>query len=135
MGFLWRRTTKPLDEGIQAVSEYRGAECRVSLSGRITMDSPWLTRPGCQILTADFCEVEYVDTSGLAINSERPDGLTSGPKMFMENCDRMVSSAVQAAKRQENGGYPCYLRGRSNSPACGPLIEVLAIVLFVEILL
>jgi anti-anti-sigma factor len=26
-----------------------------------------LESPSCQILTADFCEVEYVDTSGLAM--------------------------------------------------------------------
>ena len=105
MGFLWRRTTKPLDEGIQAVSENRGAESRVSLSGRITIDSSpglrallleRLESPGCQTLTVDFCEVTYVDTSGLAILVEvlraarthgkafRLSGLRERPRYLLE---------------------------------------------------
>ena len=105
MGFLWRRTTKPLDGGIQAVSENRGAESRVSLSGRITIDSSpglrallleRLKSPGCQTLTVDFCEVTYVDTSGLAILVEvlraariqgkafRLSGLRERPRYLLE---------------------------------------------------
>jgi anti-sigma B factor antagonist len=105
VGFLWRRTTKPLDEGIQAVSENRGAESRVSLSGRITIDSSpglrallleRLKSPGCQTLTVDFCEVTYVDTSGLAILVEvlraartqgkvfRLSGLRERPRYLLE---------------------------------------------------
>ena len=105
MGFLWRRTTKPLDEGIQAVSENRGAESRVSLSGRITIDSSpglrallleRLESPSCQTLTVDFCEVTYVDTSGLAILVEilraartqgkafRLSGLRERPRYLLE---------------------------------------------------
>ena len=105
MGFLWRRTTKSLDEGIQAVSENRGAESRVSLSGRITIDSSpglrallleRLESPGCQTLTVDFCEVTYIDTSGLAILVEvlraariqgkafRLSGLRERPRYLLE---------------------------------------------------
>jgi anti-sigma B factor antagonist len=105
VGFLWRRTTKPLDEGIQAVSENRGAESRVSLSGRITIDSSpglrallleRLKSPGCQTLTVDFCEVTYIDTSGLAILVEvlraartqgkafRLSGLRERPRYLLE---------------------------------------------------
>ena len=105
MGFLWRRTTKSLDEGIQAVSENRGAESRVSLSGRITIDSSpglraflleRLGSPSCQTLTVDFCEVTYLDTSGLAIlveilrtartqgKSFRLSGLRERPRYLLE---------------------------------------------------
>jgi anti-anti-sigma factor len=94
-----------LDAGIRAVSEYRGDECRVSLSGRITIDSSpglraflleRLESPGCQILTADFCEVTYVDASGLAILVEilraartqgkafRLSGLRERPRYLLE---------------------------------------------------
>ena len=94
-----------MGEGIQAVSENRGAECRVSLSGRITMDSSpglrallleRLGSPSCQTLTADFCEVVYVDTSGLAILVEilraartqkkafRLSGLRERPRYLLE---------------------------------------------------
>jgi anti-sigma B factor antagonist len=53
-----------------------GTECQVRLSGRITIDtSPGLRAfllrrlesPSCQALTVDFCEVAYIDTSGLAM--------------------------------------------------------------------
>ncbi len=78
MPFLWRRTPKivSLDPDIRAVCEYRAAECQVRLSGRITIDSSpnlralllqRLESPTCQILTVDFCEIAYIDTSGLAI--------------------------------------------------------------------
>lgn len=74
----WRRTTKTasLDAKIQAVCEHRGAECRIWLSGRISIDSSpdlrglllrRLKSPSCRVLTVDFWEVAYVDTSGLAI--------------------------------------------------------------------
>ncbi len=68
--------TVSLDADIQAVFEQRGVECQVSLAGRVTIDtSPdlrllllqRLESPGCQILTLDFGESAYVDTSGLAI--------------------------------------------------------------------
>jgi anti-sigma B factor antagonist len=90
--FLWRRTTKPVspDADIEAVCEYRGAECRVSLSGRITIDSSpdlrllllgHVQSPDCQSLTVDFWEVAYIDTSGLAmlletLNAARHHGKT-----------------------------------------------------------
>ena len=77
MTFLERiKRPESLDAEIRAVSEQRGASCQVRLSGRITIDSSpdlrllllrHLESPTCQILTADFCEVAYVDTSGLAI--------------------------------------------------------------------
>src|SRR5712692_3867411 len=67
--------TVSLDD-IRAVCEQRGSECQVSLSGRITIDSSpdlravllsQLESSSCQILTADFREVDYIDTSGLAL--------------------------------------------------------------------
>jgi len=78
VGILWRTKTKPavLDANIRAVCEDLGNECHVLLSGRITIDSsPGLHRlllqriesSDCQRLTVDFCDVSYVDTSGLAI--------------------------------------------------------------------
>src|ERR1700683_2475072 len=68
--------TLSLDADLRVVCENRGAECQVSLTGRITIDSSpdlralllqRLESPSCQILTVDFCEVAYVDTAGLAI--------------------------------------------------------------------
>jgi anti-sigma B factor antagonist len=61
---------------IRAVCEKHGSECQVSLSGRITIDSSpdlrallmsQVESSSCQILTADFREVDYIDTSGLAV--------------------------------------------------------------------
>jgi anti-sigma B factor antagonist len=73
----WQKTTKAaLDGDIRAVWEYRGAECAVSLSGRITIDSSpdlrellleRVNSPECRSVTVDFYEVAYVDTSGLAM--------------------------------------------------------------------
>jgi anti-sigma B factor antagonist len=66
----------PMDADIRAVSETRGAECEIRVSGRITIDSSpsfralllqRLESPSCQSLTVDFSEVPYVDTSGLAV--------------------------------------------------------------------
>jgi anti-sigma B factor antagonist len=95
----------PLDAGVRAASEYRGPECRVSLSGRITIDSSpglrallleRLETPSCETLTVDFCEVTYVDTSGLAIlveilraartqgKSFRLSGLRERPRYLLE---------------------------------------------------
>ena len=68
--------TVSLDTDIRAVCEQRGAECQLSLSGRITIDSSpdlralllrQLESSSCRILTVDFHEVAYVDTSGLAM--------------------------------------------------------------------
>jgi anti-sigma B factor antagonist len=65
------------EAGIQCSEQ--GAQCRVSLSGRITIDSSEdlrerllkrLDDPSCQCLTVDFLEVTYIDTSGLAIMIE-----------------------------------------------------------------
>jgi anti-sigma B factor antagonist len=77
VAFLWRRTANngSLDGDIKAQCGQRGADCRVSLSGRITIDSSpdlgallrqRLQSPSCQVLTVDLYEVGYVDTSSLA---------------------------------------------------------------------
>jgi anti-sigma B factor antagonist len=73
----WQKPTKTaLDGDIQAAWEHRGAECAVTLSGRITVDSSpdlrellleHVNSPDSRSLTVDFYEVAYVDTSGLAI--------------------------------------------------------------------
>jgi anti-sigma B factor antagonist len=63
----------------------------VSLSGRITIDtSPdlrarlfqLLQSSSCQALTVDFCEVYYVDTSGLAVLVEVLKAVRSQGKTF-----------------------------------------------------
>jgi anti-sigma B factor antagonist len=56
--------------------EQHGTECRAKLSGRINIDSSPELRPlllrvltasHCQLLIVDFCDVAYIDTSGLAV--------------------------------------------------------------------
>jgi hypothetical protein len=56
-------------------------------------------------VTSDFVKFLSLNAQEPAIASK---ARASGPKTFMEICDRLVSSAIQAAKRQEAGGYPCY---------------------------
>jgi hypothetical protein len=76
MAFPWRKMTKAVarSEDVAAMFEHRGAECQAVLTGRITIDSSpelrealleRLASPSCRILTIDFNEVAYVDTSGL----------------------------------------------------------------------
>jgi len=107
VAILWRRTTSTvsLDGDIRAVCEAHGVECRVWLSGRITIDSSpslralllqRLESPDCQSLTVDFREVPYVDTSGLAVLVEilkaartqgKPfqlSGLSERPRFLLE---------------------------------------------------
>ena len=69
-----RNSLEDTDIGIRWDSE--GPHCVVSVSGRITIDSSpelrmlllqQLRSPACQSLTVDFHDVEYMDTSGLAI--------------------------------------------------------------------
>ena len=97
--------TLSLDTDIRAVFEDRGNESQVALSGRITIDSSpdlrllllqRLESASCQSLTVDFCEVMYVDTSGLAILVEilkaardqgktfRLSGLRERPRYLLE---------------------------------------------------
>jgi anti-sigma B factor antagonist len=56
--------------------EQHGTECRAKLSGRINIDSSpelrpallrMLTAPDCRVLVVDCCEVDYIDTSGIAV--------------------------------------------------------------------
>jgi anti-sigma B factor antagonist len=56
--------------------EQHGTECRAKLSGRINIDSSpelrplllrLLTASHCRVLIVDFCEVVYIDTSGIAV--------------------------------------------------------------------
>lgn len=106
MALPWQKTTKPAPEGdIRAVWEYRGAECAVSLSGRITIDSSpdlrellleRVNSPDSRSVTVDFYEVAYVDTSGLALLIEilkaarrqgktvRLSGLRERPRYLLE---------------------------------------------------
>lgn len=106
MALPWQKTTKPALEGdLRAVWESRGAECAVSLSGRITIDSSpdlrellleRVNSPDSRSLTMDFYEVAYVDTSGLAMLIEilkaarrqgktlRVSGLRERPRYLFE---------------------------------------------------
>ncbi len=76
--FTWPTTTKAdlLNAGISAQWEILGAECDVRLAGRITIDSSpglrefllqRLESEGFHILSRDFHDVPYIDTSGLAV--------------------------------------------------------------------
>ena len=62
--------------GVHVDSEEFGGESQIRLSGRITIDSSpglratLLRKLGsseCRILTVDFCAVDYIDTSGIAV--------------------------------------------------------------------
>lgn len=87
------------------VCEVSGAQCRVSLSGRISIDSApdlrnllleRLKPSTCEGLTVEFQEVTYIDTSGLAILLEllkashdhgktlRLSGLRERPRYLLE---------------------------------------------------
>lgn len=63
-------------ENANIMCELNGDACRVSLAGRITIDSSpelrtllfeRLRAPGFERLIVDFEGVEYIDTSGLAV--------------------------------------------------------------------
>jgi anti-sigma B factor antagonist len=92
MAWLWQRT-KPEspNSDFRTACRIRGAECVVSLSGRITIDSSpdlrarlldLLQSPNCQALTVDFGEVSYIDTSGLAVLFEVLKAVRSMGKRF-----------------------------------------------------
>jgi anti-sigma B factor antagonist len=62
--------------GINTAFQRRGTNCQASISGRITIDSSpdlrllllrTLQAADCETLTVDLHEVEYMDTSGLAL--------------------------------------------------------------------
>jgi anti-sigma B factor antagonist len=69
--------TNPASEDILRIRfEEHGKESRAELSGRITIDSSpefrasllrLLRVPDCQSLEVNFCEVVYIDTSGVAV--------------------------------------------------------------------
>jgi anti-sigma B factor antagonist len=94
-----------LDSDVRQVCEIIGNECRVRLSGRITIDSSpdlrasllvRLGSPNCRTLTVDLFEVDYIDTSGLATvveilkaariqgKSFRLTGLRDRPRYLLE---------------------------------------------------
>jgi len=62
--------------GIETAFQPRGTNCLGSISGRITIDSSpdlrllllaALQESHCEILTVDLHQVDYIDTSGLAV--------------------------------------------------------------------
>jgi len=65
----------PPENQMRVVREQHNLTIRIGLSGRITIDdSPELRAlllrnlsSDCQILIVDFCEVVYIDTSGVAV--------------------------------------------------------------------
>jgi anti-sigma B factor antagonist len=86
--------------------EQRGPKSRADVSGRIDIDSSpefrgsllrMLRAPDCQGLEVSFCEVAYIDTSGLAVlvdvlKSARHlsktlelSGLQEGPRYLLES--------------------------------------------------
>jgi anti-anti-sigma factor len=65
-----------MDTGLGIQCSQQSSQCRVLLSGRITIDSApelrvllleRLEDPKCQSLTVDFYDVIYIDAAGLAI--------------------------------------------------------------------
>ena len=88
---LRKMKTVSLDTDIQALCEQHGDECQVSLSGRITIDSSpdlralllrLVESSSCHILTADLREVDYIDTSGLALLVEILKAARTQGKVF-----------------------------------------------------
>jgi anti-sigma B factor antagonist len=76
VAFFSRAENESAAAEMQIVSEQQATQCLVKLSGRITIDSSPRLREflllrvesaSCQSLTVDLYEVEYIDTSGLAI--------------------------------------------------------------------
>jgi anti-sigma B factor antagonist len=81
-----------LNSDFTVVCEVQAAACRISLSGRITIDSSpdlrdlmllRLQPASCRSLTVDFRDVTYIDTSGLAVllellKASRDQGKTFG---------------------------------------------------------
>lgn len=77
MTFPWQESKQiPSDSALRARCDDHGGACAVSLSGRISIDSSpdlltlllqRLQSLTCHSLTVNFCDVEYVDTSGLAV--------------------------------------------------------------------
>jgi anti-sigma B factor antagonist len=72
--FHRKKTTET--PGLQTAFQRRGTTCVGSLAGRITIDSSpdmrllllgTLQASDCETLTVDLHEVEYMDTSGLAV--------------------------------------------------------------------
>jgi anti-sigma B factor antagonist len=64
---------------LQIRCEQQGKESRAGLSGRVTIDSSpefrasllrMLREPDCQRLEVDFHDVDYIDTSGIAVLME-----------------------------------------------------------------
>ena len=93
------------DAPMQTAIRHAGGNYFVSISGRITVDSSpdlrtLLLQPlqarDCESLTVDFCDVAYVDTSGLAVLLEvlraarglkknfRLSGLQERPRYLLE---------------------------------------------------
>lgn len=74
--FFSRAENELADTEMRIACQQDATQCRVTLSGRITIDSSprlrefllqRLESATCQRLTVDLYEVEYIDTSGLAI--------------------------------------------------------------------
>ena len=93
MALFRHRTSKALtlDPGLQEVSQDRGTECEVRLSGQITIDSSPNLRvlllqriesPSCELLTLDLGDVAYLDTSGIAVFIEILKAARSQGKNF-----------------------------------------------------
>jgi len=80
-----------MDTGVEIQCSQQGTQCRVSLSGRITIDSApdlrmllleRLEDPKCEGLTVDFYDVAYIDAAGLAILVEALKASRARQKTF-----------------------------------------------------
>jgi anti-sigma B factor antagonist len=76
VGFFSRAENESAAAEMHIVCEQQATLCLVKLSGKITIDSSPRLREflfervesaSCQSLTVDLYEVEYIDTSGLAV--------------------------------------------------------------------
>jgi anti-sigma B factor antagonist len=90
-GIALEKPTGVMEDRVQSACVDNGDECQISLSGRITMDSSpdlralllkRLQSPNCRSLTVDFCEVPYIDTSGLATLVEVLKSARASGKVF-----------------------------------------------------
>jgi anti-sigma B factor antagonist len=118
VNFFWRtRKVAALGAGIGIECSRQDAQYRVSLSGRITIDSAPDLRllllrlvqdPKCQDLTADFYDVAYIDVSGLAILVEILKAARAQGKKFrlrrLRERPRHLLEAVQLLHLFEEDG-------------------------------
>jgi len=129
VNFTWLRSgTASLDPEIRAACRNSSDGYGVELSGRITIDSSpgvhaqllrRLQSPNCKTLTVDLYDVEYIDTSGLAMLIEllraarlmgkafQLSGLRERPRYLLEATGLLHLFWEVDRELQPSPGLPC----------------------------